>query len=255
MGRAEDDDLDFLDLPPKRSAREWQRLARQEPYGMTRVTSLPGRPKGGQKRTPEVMRRIVKQLSEIPVAKDACELNGVTTTSVRVWLAKSRLGQPGDGFDLVMNPDDAPEDQVTVRFHEAWDQALKDGAQTILRATVKRAIGYREPLTYQGRVIYQLDPKKVADGKTGMDAYLLDKDGRPVPESVEKQDPDLMQFLLKGLMPEQFGTRSKVEIEGKISGVLVVAAKAPDPKVLNEEALAYKKEPLMVEFEESDDDD
>jgi hypothetical protein len=258
MGRAEADDLDFLGpepAPPQRTSREWQALARKEPFGMTRITSGPGRPPGGQKRTPEVMLRIVQQLSKLPVAKDAALANGVTTHAIKLWLTKSRLGQPGDGFDLVMNPDDDPSEHVIVRFHDAYDQALKDGAQEVYRAALTRALGYREPLTFQGRVIYKLDPEKVRLGMEGMDAYLLDDEGRPVPESVEKQDPDLMQFLLKGLIPETFGNRTKIEMEGKISGVLVVAQKAVSGADLNAEEKLYTKEKLQVTFEDDGDGD
>jgi hypothetical protein len=266
MSRA-DDDLDFLDLDtpppetPKRSAREWQALARRENYGLSRITSGsptspgPGRPKGGQKRTPEIMRGICEYYSRIPVAKDACAANGITPHTLKLWLTKSRLGQPGDGFDLVANPDDDPSEQFTIRFHEMYAQAQYDGTQELFRATWQRAIGYREPLTFQGRVIYKLDPKKVKAGMEGMDAYLLDEDGRPVPESVEKQDPDLMQFLLKGLMPELFNPAKKIEVDNKVSGVLVVAQKAASGAALADEEKLYSKAPLAVEFEDGDDDD
>lgn len=264
MGRADDNDLDFLGpepVQPERSAREWQTLARQENYGLTRITTGPtvpsvlGRPKGGQKRTPGKMIGICECIARIPVAKDACAANGITTHTLKLWLTKSRLGNPGDGFDLVLNPDDAPEDQQVIRFHEMYDESLKEGAQEMFRATWQRAIGYQEPLTYQGRVIYKLDPQKLKDGKEGMDAYLLDDDGRPVPESVEKQDPDLMQFMLKGLMPETFGNKTKIELEGKISGVLVVAQKATDGKLLLDEEKVFKEQSVDIEFEDDDDDD
>lgn len=255
----EDDDLDFLGPPPvdrPRTAREWQALARAENFGLSRLTNGPGRPPGGQKRTPELMLRVVQQLSTIPVIKDACLMNGITTHTAKLWLTKSRLGQSGDGFDLVMNPDDDPSEQITVRFHEAWDQALKDGAQTVYKAALTRALGYREPLTYQGRVIYKIDPEAERLGLTGMDAYLLDGEGRPIPESVEKQDPDVMMFLLKGLMPETFGNRTKIEMEGKISGVLVVAQKAVSGAALQEEEeLARGSQPVLVEFEDDGDGD
>jgi hypothetical protein len=252
MGRA-DDDLDFLDLPPKRTAREWQALARSENYSVTRINGDGTTAK--RKCNPDRMRRICAQLAQVPVAKDACEMNGVTTHSVKLWLTKSRLGQPGDGFDIIVNPDDDPEDQTSVRFHELYDASLKEGAQNLLRATWKRAMGYREPLTYQGRVIYKLDPLKLRLGMEGMDAYLLDEEGYPVPESVEKQDPDLMQFLLKGLMPETFGNKTKIEMEGKISGVLVVAAKAATGQAIEEEEALYRKAPMQVTFEEDDESD
>lgn len=260
MGRADDDDLDFLGPPPviQRTAREWQALARQEPYGMQRVDPAlvtVGRTGSKKKCTPERMLAICKRIADIPVAKDACEMNGVSTHAVKLWLVKSRLGQKGDGFDIVVNPDDDPEDHVEVRFHDLYDQSLKDGAQSILRGAVKRAMGYREPLVFQGRVQYKFDPQKLAQGYEGYDAYLLDENGVPIPESVEKQDPDLMQFLLKGMMPETFGNKTKVEFEGKISGVLVVAQKAATGAAIEEEEKLYRKDPLMVEFEEDDDSD
>lgn len=252
----EDDLSDLLgETPPKpRTSREWQALARKEPFGLSRIMGrdAPGRPKA-PKCTPDRMLAIIKQLSKIPCVKDACEMHGVTYHSVRLWLTKSRLGTPGDGFDIVMNPDDDEEEHVTMRFHDAYDEALKMGSDTILSATIKRALGYREPLSYQGRVIYKLDPDMVRLGITdGPDAYLYDANGHPIPESVERQDPDLMMFLLKGLKPETFGNKTKVEVDGKISGVLVVAQKAINGAVLNAEEADYRKQVIDVEFEEVD---
>lgn len=260
------DDSDLDDLlgpsePKPRTSREWQALARKERYSINRITDGPtsnktrGRPLA-PKCTQERMLAIVRQISKIPCAKDACEMNGVTTAGVRLWLTKSRLGAKGDGFDIVMNPEDDPDDQFTMRFHEAYDAALMDGADSILSVTIKRAMGYLEPLTYQGRVIYKLDPDAIRLGITeGPDAYLYDENGKPIPESVEKQDPDLMQFLLKGLKPEVFGNKTKVTLDGKVSGVLVVAQKAINGHVMLDEEAEYKKGAIDVEFEEVNPDE
>lgn len=259
MAGDEDDLSDILGDDKPRTAREWQAIARKERYSVNRIThgpvAGPGRPRA-PKCTQANMLGIIRQITKIPCAKDACEMHGVTTSAVRLWLAKSRLGKEGDGFDILMNPDDDEEDQFKLRFHAAYDAALEDGAQSILSATIKRAMGYKEPLSYQGRVIYKIDPRAYKLGMVeGPDAWLYDEQGRPVPESIDRQDPDLMQFLLKGLMPGTFGNKTKVEIEGRISGVLVVAQKAVDGHALIDEEKEFRKKAVDVEFDEVEGDE
>jgi hypothetical protein len=56
-------------------------------------------------------------------------------------------------------------------------------------------------------------------------------------------------------MPELFNPAKKIEVDNKVSGVLVVAQKAASGAALADEEKLYSKAPLAVEFEDGDDDD
>lgn len=199
------------------------------------------------------MVRVLTAMTDMPVAADACKMSGISTSTLKYWLGKSQEGQPGDGFDVILDPDEP--DQV-VRLHEAWNDAVAAGLGRVERAAITRALGYLEPLTYQGRVIYKHDRELVAlFGGESVDTYLIDKDtGQPVPESVMKQDPDLLQFILKTRLADVYGNRQTVDINHR-GGVLVVSAVARTSEALLTDAADYKADAMDAEFSEIDPSD
>jgi len=200
-----------------------------------------------RKLTNERMVRVLTAMTDMPVAADACKMAGISTSGLKYWLGKSQEGQPGDGFDVVLDPD---EPEATVRFHEAWNDAVAAGLGRVERAAITRALGYLEPLTYQGRVIYRHDRELVAlFGGESVDTYLLDENGQPVPESVMKQDPDLLQFILKTRLADVYGNRQTVDINHR-GGVLVVSATARSSEALLTDAADYKADAVDAEFSE-----
>jgi hypothetical protein len=219
-------------------------------------------PVGGlpRKNTPARLKRLLSYIAEMPVASDACTRAGISTSTLKYWLQKSKEGRPGDGFDISLNENDETEDGSTIRFHLAWDEFMDVGVGLAERAAIQRATGYWEPLTYQGRVKYRLDPDKIAvslmlgEAEDSPGNYLLDANGVPVPEQVWKIDPDLNMFILKTRKPQMYGSKSQVDINVK-GGVLVVGMKLDKPEDLNMIEEQYRREGLPpVIFEEGENE-
>lgn len=208
----------------------------------------------GKKNSPERLQRILDACADTPVANSVCLRAGISPTTLKYWLQKSTEGGPGDGFDIVTGLAEG-EGPATIRFHEAWDIAIEAGVDRVEAAAFRRAIGYREVLTFQGRVMYQMDPDLISLGFTGVDAYLKDDFGAPIPETIEKQDPDLQMFILKARRAKFYGDKKQVDVNMR-GGVLVVGVTAKTPADLNlmeMEAKRIGRSPVI--FEDSDDED
>jgi hypothetical protein len=178
------------------------------------------------KHSQERMLTLLIAMRAMPVEGDACLLAGISRSCLVYWLKRSSEGGPGDGYDV---PErwwtDSPDYDEPVRFHTAWDDAKTFGVDSIEKAAINKALGQLEPQVFQGRVIYQLDPDLVDLGATGAAAYLRDENGKPIPETVMKQDSDLMQFILKARKPEVYGNKQSIDITHQ-GGVLVVGVQA-----------------------------
>jgi hypothetical protein len=234
----EDPDLEDILGPKPSDTATIKALVAKERLG-------PGRVKG-DKFSQERMRRVLKSLAAMPVVGDACNMAGIHRHTLGQWIVKSRIGVPGDVYDINLIEDD-PETKV--RFHEAYDYAMDDGIDNLERAMMQRALGYLEPLTFQGRVIYKIDPRLVGLGLPDVETYLLDENGKPVPETLFKQDPDLMMFIMKCRRKSVYGNKTEVDVNHR-GGVLVVAQKAISGKSLNDEEADFRKQAVDVEFEE-----
>lgn len=239
-----------------------------EPVAITRSQGVLARSRSypttyaPKKNKPERLKRALAYAAEMPVGADVARRLGISYTTLKYWLQKSVEGVAGDGFDVVMGDDDenGTEDN-TVRFHEAWDIAMLAGVEAVEAATIKRATGYDEVLSYQGRVQYKYDPVKVADAtELGLPEYvpanyLTDQFGAPVPETVWKMDPDLAMFILKTRKPQVYGAKASLDVNVK-GGVLVVPMRAVAAADLNEIESKYRKDGRpSVTFEEGDDED
>lgn len=207
-----------------------------------------------KKNSPERLARLVSAIADLGVTSDACRRSGISVTTLKYWCQKSLEGAPGDGFDMVLGEDDENEGGNTIRFHDAWDLGMLAGVEKVEASVMRRAIGYREVLTYQGRVIYQKDPRLTGLGLPPEDEYLLDEFGAPVPETVEKMDPDLAMFILKQRKPKEYGPKASLDVNVK-GGVLVVPMRTIVAADLNEIESNYRKEGRpQVSFIEGDED-
>lgn len=224
--------------PPLTPGRALQRLSRARGIRPRKLSN-------------DRMIRVLTAITQMPVTTDACWRAGISTSTLKYWLTKSVSGGGGDGFDVVFD-ENTPDE--TVRFHEAWDDAMAIGLSLVERALHERALGYREVLTYQGRVVYKHDPELVAlFGYECMQTYLRDPiTNEPVPEAVIKQDPDLLQFIVKTRLSETYGTKATLDINHR-GGVLVVAAVAKTSEALASVAQDYKADAVDVEFSEVDE--
>lgn len=207
-----------------------------------------------KKNSPERLQRILAACADTPINNSVCTRAGISVTTLKYWLQKSEEGAPGDGFDVPTGLEES-EGPTTVRFHTAWDEAVELGTDRVEAAAYRRAIGYREVLTFQGRVMYQMDPDLVSLGFTGMDAFLKDDFGAPIPETIEKQDPDLQMFILKARRSKIYGDKKQVDLNVR-GGVLVVGVTAKTPTDLNAMEMAAKliERPAVI-FEETEDED
>ncbi len=215
--------------------------------------------RAARRNTPEMLKRILSYAAEMPVGQTVARRAGISYTTLKYWLQKSSEGKSGDGFDVILGDNDENETGDTIRFHLAWDDALSAGVALVERATIQRAMGYEEVLTYRGQVVYKYDEEKLSEARMlGTPEfipqnYLLDKYGAPVPETVWKMDPDLAMFILKTHKPEKYGNKATVDVNVR-GGVLVVPMRAIAPEDLNViEEQDRKRGRELITFEEGDD--
>lgn len=236
---AEDDLSDLLGPEPVRlsPSQDQQRRSRS-------VVLQPGN--GRTKLTPDRLLGLCKFVKQMPVAGAACEQNGISTSTLKLWILRSQEGKPGDGFDVIIPPDTEP-----TRFHQAWFDAMDVGVDLVDQAMTQRAIGYYEPLTYQGRVIYQHDPELIEIfGYECRQTHLM-VNGKLVPETIFKQDPDLQMFILKHRKKEMYGSNSTLDVTVH-GGVLVIPASAPaeGKQIAWRDTDSYKADAIDVAFED-----
>lgn len=192
----------------------------------------------GRKYSPERLRKFLDTFARTPVMKTAALAAGFCVGSAHYYLEKSKAGDPG--FVITWRNMEGP-------FHEHFVIAEQEGVGRVEHNMFVRANGYQKPLTHQGRVQYQLDPRLLAIGFTGPEAYLLDKDGKPVPESVEEWDRELMMFIMKARRPEVYGNKpQQIDVRHTKVGVLVVGTRKTAKEL--EEAYSGPQEIPEVEF-------
>ena len=213
--------------------------------------------------TTEKLLRLVQYRSETPSAAEACRRAKINVSTLRYWLAQSIDGDPGDAYDIPLNGDrdDNGRPSNTIRFHEAWDDAFLAQLEQVEKTVFRQAKGYREELSYKGRVQYKYDPAKrrlAIESGTDPDApecYLLDDFGEPVPETINKVNVDAAMFLLKSHKPGTYGNKAQVDVNVK-GGVLVVGARAATSEALNVIEAEFKREGRpMVEFDDGPEKD
>jgi hypothetical protein len=209
------------------------------------VTETPRGGVFGKKSDPKRLTKFLDRLVQFPRVKAACAFAGFSYSSLRYYLAKSENGKPGDGFDLTYG-------EETKRFHLHYADCLNEGVQMVEDEYMTRAIkGYYETLHNKGRVIYQIDPELAGLGLTGPEAYLLDEDGKPIPERIHRQDPEVMLAVLRAWRRDRYGAHDKLEVRG---GVMVVGVRAKTSKDIEELEKQILSAPVDVEFREDEDD-
>lgn len=209
----------------------------------------------GKKSSPERLTFILDYMEQFPGVMRAVAMAGMSYTNFKYVLQRSIDGQPGDGYDLTYG--DAGEDGkgITKRFHQHFEDVRDGGVQRVEDAYMQRAMsGYLETLSDKGRVVYQIDQSLANLGITGPDAYLVDERGRPVPESIEHQDPEVMRDVLEKLRREKWGRQDKLDVSVK-GGVIVVGVRAkPGELDKREQQALTNAEVTDVEFREVEDE-
>jgi hypothetical protein len=200
----------------------------------------------GKKSSPERLTRLLNYIIQFPDIKRACRQAGCSVNGMKYWLAKSERGQPGDGYDLTYGNE-------TKRFHEHFNDCRDASIQTVEDAFILYGLKHYEILHDKGRVQYQIDPLKDALGLTGPDAYLLDEDGAPIPERIEKQDPVVMEKVLIAYRRDRWGHKDKLDVQVR-GGVMVVGVRAKSSKEIEASEAEALATPLDVEFREVEDE-
>ena len=203
------------------------------------------RPVVGKKNSPERLTRLLNYIMQFPQINRACTMAGLSVTTLQLYLRKSERGQPGDGFDLTYG-------EETKRFHLHFADCRDAAVQEVEDAYISYGLKHYEVLSDKGRVIYQIDPVLAGLGITGPDAYLLDDDNRPIPERIEKQDPDVLEKVLVAYRRDRWGHSDKLDVSVR-GGVMVVGVRAKIKEVEAGENEALNA-PLDVEFREVEED-
>lgn len=204
-------------------------------------------PSGYHKLSPERMATLLDKMMEFPAVTKACLMAGIVYSTLRYWLVASERGQRGDGYDLEYAGE-------AKRFHEHFYDVRDAAMQLVEDAYVERAIqGYYEVLSDKGRVQYQYDETLLALGLTGPEAYLRGADGKPIPERISHQDPDVMLTVLKAWRRDRWGAHQQVDVLHK-GGVLVVGVRAKDSAEIEAREKERLADPVDVEFREVEDE-
>lgn len=207
-----------------------------------------GRPNGRTKKYhPDNLQRGLRALRATGVYLSAQRAMGISKTTWKYWIEKSRKGQPGDGFDIP-----CPEigEGITRRWHEVVQDTLDDALDAVELKMTSAALGERlQILTNRDGIVYEYDDFLLEIGYTGRAAYKRDKNGDPIPVKIPMFDLDAAKDLLRAKRPHVWGHRKEVNVTGAV-GVLVVGAKK-NPKEL-EKAYGDHQEIIDVPFENVD---
>lgn len=201
-----------------------------------------------KKNSPQRMKALLDRIQMFPGVVNACLFVGVTYNTLRYWVKKSQAGQPGDGFDLTYGEEHK-------RFHEHFDDCLQTAVQMVEDAYQDRALhGYYETLHHQGRVAYQYDQGLLDLGLSGAEAFLRDEKGKPIPERIQHQDPEVMLAVLKAWRRDRYGQKDQLDVLHR-GGVMVITAPARSSAELEQRAQRVMSEPIDVEFIEAPEPD
>ena len=167
------------------------------------------------------MRIVLNSLRERPILYQAADAADIHRKTLERWIRRSEAGD--NGYDVKWQG-------ITQRFHEHCESAIDEAHQNLEDEWLQRALhGYEKVLTHRGRVIYKIDQELVARGFQGPDAYLRDENGKPVPETVRKEDRKAQLHVLKRRRPETWGKHPKRNAPGA-GGVLVIGDATKKPK-------------------------
>lgn len=200
----------------------------------------------GKKNSPERLTKLLNYIVQFPQIKRACAMAGLSVTTLKYYLVKSEKGAPGDGFDLTYGDE-------TKRFHLHFADCRDAAVQEVEDAYISYGLKHYEILSDKGRVIYQIDPALAGLGITGPDSYLLDEDNRPIPERIEKQDPEVMEKVLRAYRRDRWGQHDKLDVTLR-GGVMVVGVRAKSSNEIEAGEAEALTAPLDVEFREIEDE-
>ena len=188
--------------------------------------------KSSPKLSPRIMRTVLNNLSKYPVEYHAALAAGIHPKTLAYWIRRSEAGD--DGYDI------------------KWQGLCRDFTNTANRRSTRpiknsrtsgsrgHSAGYEKVLTHRGRVVYKIDQELVGLGFKGPDAYLRDENGKPVPETVHKEDTKAQLHVLKGRRPDTWGKRPKIDAPRE-GGVLVIGDVTKKPKYNTDKSVRARR--------------
>jgi hypothetical protein len=184
------------------------------------------------KLSPKIMRIVLNSLKKRPILYPAALAAGIHRKTLERWLKRSEAGD--DGYDIKWQG-------ITQRFHEHCESAIDEAHQKLEDEYLRRAIeGYEKVLTYRGRVVYKIDEELVGLGLQGPDAYLRDENGKPVPETIHKEDKKAQEHVLKERRPDTWGNRPKIDAPRE-GGVLDIGDATKKPKCNTDKSVRARR--------------
>ncbi|HEY6618215.1 MAG TPA: hypothetical protein VIY68_01600 [Steroidobacteraceae bacterium] len=161
--------------------------------------------KVGRKRTPAWMLPFLDILAECRVLSVAARKAGIHPKTPAYSCKRSAAGDAG--YDVEWRGE-------TRRFHEHCQSAIEEAEDIPIDAAYDMAMG---------GVVYKYDPLFLSCDCVGPNAYLKDKNGYPVVETVRQPNPKMLRLYLEWKLPDEFGKRRKNDIP-RNCGVLVIGA-------------------------------
>jgi hypothetical protein len=184
------------------------------------------------KLSPKIMRIVLNSLRKRPIRYLAALAAGIHPKTLAYWIRRSEAGD--DGYDIRWQG-------ITQRFHEHCESAIDEAHQKLEDEWLRRAInGYEKVLTHRGRVVYKIDQELAARGFQGPDAYLRDENGKPVPETIHKEDTKAQLYVLKRHRSGTWGKRPKIDAPRE-GGVLIIGDATKKPKCNTDKSVRARR--------------
>ncbi len=201
----------------------------------------------GKKSSPTNLVKFLDALASVGVMAEACRQAGFCRTTAKYYMQQAREGVPGLANVKWGN--------IEGPFDELVQIAIANAIEEVEVCMFKRARGYDEPQTYQGRVQFEIDHDAIALGAEPgtWEAILKDKNGKPIPVTIMRQSEDLMMFLAKKHKPDIYGDKTQLDVIHR-GGVMIVTAPARSSSELEQQAKKMAAEAVEVEFVEIEDE-
>lgn len=204
---------------------------------MHRPSNNPGRPTHNQKRSKEMLERLVAEIADCGNISEAARRCGITPWLSYYWKARSEDGYSGYTVDMGGTDDEGIP--LTAEFHEAWDAALSLSADSLEEEAQRRGVkGYSEPVIHKGIQAFKRDAET--------NALILDDNGDPIPLTITRYSDRMLELLLKARRPEKF--RENIKIEAEVTGGVLALQQG----VVSADEWAAKFEGSMVDVTPKD---
>ena len=143
-----------------------------------------------------LMRQVLQYLRIHPNLSAAARKCGIHSKTLAYWLKRSKAGDPA--YELEWRG-------LKLPFHEHCEAAKAEPFDKVLAIAIEWT---------DERIVYKIDPDRVALGFEGRDAYLRDEKGMPVVEAVHHAKPKMIRFVLEYGCPEKWGKASASQEPG-----------------------------------------